>query len=204
MNQVIDRPRIAAETSRVPGAGAVLTPDALDLVAELHERFDSRRRQLLDRRLDRQKEFDGGALPDFREDTRDLREAEWTVGSTPADLQDRRVEITGPTNAKMLINALNSGARPFMAEFEDATSPTWDELVQGQANLKAYWLGRLHYRDPDSEKHYDVGESPAKVPRCSPRACWLPVIRRSALPRSTTNVARCSTPLASCGRVTSS
>ena len=137
MNDVIDRPRIAAEPSRVPGAGAVLTPDALDLVAELHERFDGRRRELLDRRLDRQKSFDAGELPDFREDTREIRESEWTVGSIPADLQDRRVEITGPTNAKMLINALNSGAKVFMADFEDATSPTWDELVQGQANLKA-------------------------------------------------------------------
>src|ERR671913_1544396 len=97
MNQVIDRPRIAAETSRVPGAGAVLTPDALDLVAELHERFDSRRRQLPDRRLDRQKEFDAGGLPDFREDTRDIREADWTVGSIPADLQDRRRPGNGAT-----------------------------------------------------------------------------------------------------------
>src|SRR5215218_5981818 len=173
MNQVIDRPRIAAEPSRVPGAGAVLTPDALDLVAELHERFDGRRRQLLDRRLDRQKEFDGGGLPEFREDTRDIREADWTVGSIPADLQDRRVEITGPTNAKMLINALNSGARTFMADFEDATSPTWDELVQGQANLKAYWLRRLHYRDPESDKHYDVGENPA-VLMVRPRGLHLP------------------------------
>jgi malate synthase len=173
MNQVIDRPRIAAEPSRVPGAGAVLTPDALDLVAELHERFDSRRRELLDRRLDRQKRFDAGELPDFREDTRDIRDSDWMVGSIPADLTDRRVEITGPTNAKMLINALNSGAKVFMADFEDATSPTWDELVQGQANLKAYWLGRLHYRDPDSEKHYEVGDDPA-VLMVRPRGLHLP------------------------------
>jgi len=173
MNDVIDRPRIAAEPSRVPGAGAVLTPDALDLVAELHERFDGRRRELLDRRLDRQKRFDSGELPDFREDTRDIRDAEWTVGSIPADLMDRRVEITGPTNAKMLINALNSGAKVFMADFEDATSPTWDELVQGQANLKAYWLGRLHFRDPDSDKHYEVGEDPA-VLMVRPRGLHLP------------------------------
>ncbi len=124
MNPVIDRPRIVAEPSRVPGAGAVLTPDALDLVAELHERFDSRRRELLDKRLDRQKSFDAGELPDFRDDTRDIRESEWTVGGIPADLLDRRVEITGPTNAKMVINALNSGAKVFMADFEDATSPT--------------------------------------------------------------------------------
>jgi malate synthase len=173
MNSVIDRPRIVAEPSKVPGAGAVLTPDALDLVAELHERFDGRRRELLDKRLDRQKELDAGTLPDFREDTRDIREGEWTVGSIPPDLQDRRVEITGPTNAKMLINALNSGAKTFMADFEDATSPTWDELVQGQANLKAYWLGRLHFRDPDTEKHYDVGENPA-VLVVRPRGLHLP------------------------------
>ena len=173
MNPVIDRPRIVAEPSRVPGAGAVLTPDALDLVAELHERFDSRRRELLNKRLDRQKDFDAGQLPDFREDTKAIRDAEWTVGTIPADLQDRRVEITGPTNAKMLINALNSGARVFMADFEDATSPTWDELVTGQANLKAYWLGRLHYRDPDSDKHYDVGDNPA-VLMVRPRGLHLP------------------------------
>jgi malate synthase len=173
MNQVIDRPRVVVEPSRVPGAGAVLTPDALDLVAELHERFDSRRRELLDKRLERQKRFDAGELPDFREDTKEIREAEWTVGSIPPDLQDRRVEITGPTNAKMLINALNSSARVFMADFEDATSPTWDELVQGQANLKHYWLGRLSYTDPDSGKQYSVGETPA-VLMVRPRGLHLP------------------------------
>ena len=173
MNSVIDRPRIVAETSKVPGAGAVLTPDALDLVAELHERFDTRRRELLDKRLERQSRFDAGELPDFREDTRQIRESDWTVGTIPADLQDRRVEITGPTNAKMLINALNSGARTFMADFEDATSPTWDELVQGQANLKAYWLGRLHFTDPDSGKSYEVGDDPA-VLMVRPRGLHLP------------------------------
>ena len=93
--------------------------------------------------------------------------------SIPADLQDRRVEITGPTNAKMLINALNSGAKVFMADFEDATSPTWDELVTGQANLKAYWLGRLHYADHDSGKSYEVGDNPA-VLMVRPRGLHLP------------------------------
>jgi len=173
MTSVIDRPRIVAEPSRVPGAGAVLTPDALELVAELHERFDSRRRELLDRRLDRQARFNAGELPDFREDTREIRESAWTVGSIPADLQDRRVEITGPTNAKMLINALNSGARVFMADFEDATSPTWDELITGQANLKAYWLGRLGFTDPDNGKQYEVGDDPA-VLMVRPRGLHLP------------------------------
>jgi malate synthase len=161
VSEVLDRPRIIAEPSNVRGAGEVLTEGALDFLAELHERFDSRRRNLLDARKDRQARFDAGELPDFPEETRDIREAEWTVSSIPHDLLDRRVEITGPTNAKMLINALNSGAKVFMADFEDATSPTWQELVQGQVNLRNYWHGRLHYTDPDSGKHYAVGDDPA-------------------------------------------
>jgi malate synthase len=173
MNNVIDRPRIAAEPSRISGAGEVLSADALELVMELHERFDVRRRELLDRRLDRQQRFNAGELPDFREDTCHIREADWTVAGIPADLQDRRVEITGPTNAKMLINALNSGARVFMADFEDATSPTWDELVQGQVNLLNYWRGRLGFTDPDSGKAYSVGEQPA-VLMVRPRGLHLP------------------------------
>jgi malate synthase len=174
---VLDRPtsqnRIIAEHSPIRGAGEVLTEAALDLLAELHERFDRRRRDLLDRRVERQARFDAGELPDFRQDTRDIREADWTVGDIPRDLQDRRVEITGPTNAKMLINALNSGAKVFMADFEDATSPVWDELVQGQVNLRDYWSGRLDFTDPDSGKHYAVGENPA-VLMVRPRGWHLP------------------------------
>jgi malate synthase len=170
---VLDRPRILAEPSNIRGAGDVLTDGALELLMELHERFDGRRRELLDRREARQQRLDAGELPDFREDTRDIREAEWTVGSIPADLQDRRVEITGPTNAKMLINALNSGAKVFMADFEDATSPTWDELIQGQINLRNYWAGRLDYTDPGSGKHYAVGDNPA-VLMVRPRGWHLP------------------------------
>lgn len=165
MNDVIDLPatqrRIIAEPSIVRGADEVLTDGALDFMAELHERFDSRRRDLLARREERQARFDSGELPDFPEDTREVREADWTVGAIPRDLLDRRVEITGPTNAKMLINALNSGAKVFMADFEDATSPTWDELVQGQVNLRDYWLGRLDFTDPETLKHYKVSDDPA-------------------------------------------
>jgi malate synthase len=174
---VLDRPteqkRIIAEPSSVNGAGEVLNEGALDFLAELHERFDSRRRALLDRRAERQQRFDAGELPDFPEDTKQIRDADWTVGSIPADLLDRRVEITGPTNAKMLINALNSGAQAFMADFEDATSPVWDELVQGQVNLRNYWAGRLDYTDPDSGKPYAVGEHPA-VLMVRPRGWHLP------------------------------
>jgi malate synthase len=170
---VLDRPRITAEPSTVSGADEVLTESALEFLAELHERFDSRRRELLGRRVERQARFDSGELPDFPEDTREIREADWSVGSIPPDLMDRRVEITGPTNAKMLINALNSGASVYMADFEDATSPTWDELVQGQVNLRNYWLDRLDYTDPDSGKLYAVAENPA-VLMVRPRGWHLP------------------------------
>jgi malate synthase len=170
---VLDRPRIIAEPSRISGAAEVLTEGALDFLAEMHERFDSRRRNLLAQRQGRQARFNAGELPDFPEETREIREAEWAVGAIPRDLLDRRVEITGPTNAKMLINALNSGARVFMADFEDATAPVWDELVQGQVNLRDYWLGRLDYTDPESGKHYAVGDAPA-VLMVRPRGWHLP------------------------------
>ena len=173
MSIVLDRARIIAEPSTVSGAGEVLTDSALEFLAELHERFDGRRLDLLEAREERQDRFDNGELPDFPEETREIREAEWMIGSIPRDLLDRRVEITGPTNAKMLINALNSGAQAFMADFEDATSPTWEELVQGQVNLRNYWLGRLDYSDPDSGKHYAVGDNPA-VLMVRPRGWHLP------------------------------
>jgi malate synthase len=170
---VLDRSRIVAEPSAVVGADEVLTGSVLEFLAELHERFDRRRLDLLQARMERQKRFDAGELPDFPHDTRELREAEWTVGSIPPDLMERRVEITGPTNAKMLINALNSGANVYMADFEDATAPTWDELIQGQVNLRNYWLGRLDYTDPDPGKRYEVGENPA-VLVVRPRGWHLP------------------------------
>jgi malate synthase len=161
MSTVLDRPLAKAAPSPLHGAAEILTEAALGFVAELHQRFDARRRALLAERIERQKRFDAGELPDFPEETLEIRESAWTVGPIPADLLDRRVEITGPTNTKMVINALNSGAKVFMADFEDATSPVWDELVQGQINLKNRWLGRLHYTDPDSGKHYAIGPDPA-------------------------------------------
>jgi malate synthase len=116
--------------------GRILTDEALDFVAGLHRELDPRRRELLARRRERQAELDAGALPDFLEETRAVREdPSWRVAPTPRDLRDRRVEITGPVDRKMVINALNSGARVFMADFEDANSPTWQNCVQGQANL---------------------------------------------------------------------
>jgi malate synthase len=116
-------------------AGEVLTPDALAFVAALQRRFGAERERLLAARAERQAELDVGALPDFLPETREVRKGDWRVAPAPADLQDRRVEITGPVDRKMIINALNSGARVFMADFEDANSPTWQNVVDGQVNL---------------------------------------------------------------------
>jgi malate synthase len=113
----------------------ILSADALDFVAGLQRMFGARREELLAARSERQQRLIDGEIPRFPEETRDVRESEWQVAEAPPDLQDRRVEITGPTDRKMVINALNSGARVFMADFEDANSPTWSNLVEGQQNL---------------------------------------------------------------------
>ncbi|MGZ3415482.1 MAG: malate synthase A, partial [Isosphaeraceae bacterium] len=113
----------------------ILTPQALALVAKLHRAFDGRRKELLARRAEVQARLDGGWLPDFLEETRSIREGDWRVAPIPQDLLDRRVEITGPVDRKMVINALNSGARMFMADFEDSNAPTWRNCIEGQANL---------------------------------------------------------------------
>jgi malate synthase len=114
----------------------ILTPEALGFVAKLHRKFESRRQELLARRVQRQKEFDAGAKPDFLKETQRVRDAEWVVARQPADMLDRRVEITGPTDRKMVINALNCGAATFMADFEDANCPTWHNMIDGQLNLR--------------------------------------------------------------------
>ncbi|HWD23544.1 MAG TPA: malate synthase A, partial [Burkholderiales bacterium] len=119
-----------------PEFAPILTPDALAFVAALHRQFNARRLDLLARRAARQKQFDAGALPDFLEKTEKIRQSEWKVAPQPKDLLDRRVEITGPTDRKMVINALNSGASTFMADFEDANCPTWQNMVEGQVNLR--------------------------------------------------------------------
>ncbi|WP_188903083.1 malate synthase A [Deinococcus aerophilus] len=119
-----------------PQQQEILTPEALAFVAELHRRFEPRRRELMAARGARQARLDAGELPDFLPQTREIREGDWRIAPLPQDLQDRRVEITGPVDRKMIINALNSGARVFMADFEDASSPTWENMVDGQINLR--------------------------------------------------------------------
>ncbi|MEW5420334.1 malate synthase A [Amorphus sp. 3PC139-8] len=151
----------------------VLTPEALAFLAELHRRFDVTRRELLALRAERQKQFDNGALPDFLEETREIREGTWKVAPIPDDLQDRRVEITGPVDRKMVVNALNSGAKVFMADFEDATAPTWANVVEGQLNLMDRWRDRLDFTDEASGKRYALGETPA-VLKVRPRGWHLP------------------------------
>src|SRR6267142_2809248 len=120
----------------VSGDGSVLTPAALGFVATLHRAFESRRQDLLARRAARQREFDEGKLPDFLPETAHIRDREWAIAKQPRDMLDRRVEITGPTDRKMVINALNCGASTFMADFEDANCPTWANMIEGQINLR--------------------------------------------------------------------
>ncbi|MEJ8757285.1 malate synthase A [Pontibacter sp. H259] len=114
----------------------ILTPAALEFLEMLHLKFDSRREELLQARVSRQKQIDAGVLPDFLAETETIRAGDWKVATIPDDLQLRRVEITGPVDRKMVINALNSGADVFMADFEDATSPKWENLLEGQRNLR--------------------------------------------------------------------
>ena len=132
-----------------PQVEEVLTPDALAFVAELHRTFNPRRQALLAARIERQAQIDQGMTPGFLPETVDIREGEWQVGPAPADLNDRRVEITGPTERKMMINALNSGAKVFMADFEDALSPTWDNVIAGQINCSDAIRRTIEFHNPD-------------------------------------------------------
>jgi malate synthase len=132
---------------------SVLTPEALAFVAGLARRFTPTVRQLLAARERRQREIDGGQLPDFLTETRHVREGEWRVGAVPADLLDRRVEITGPTDRKMVINALNSGARVFMADCEDSLTPTWDNVIRGQINVRDAIRGTIEYTAPEGKRY---------------------------------------------------
>ncbi|HWI37700.1 MAG TPA: malate synthase A [Burkholderiales bacterium] len=142
----------------------ILTPEALDFVAKLHRAFEPRRQELLARRAARQKEFDAGKLPDFLPETRQVREGEWKVASQPKDMLDRRVEITGPTDRKMVINALNCGASTFMADFEDANCPTWHNMIDGQVNLRDAVRRTISLQS--GGKHYQLKDKTAVlIPR---------------------------------------
>ncbi|HKK04319.1 MAG TPA: malate synthase A [Gammaproteobacteria bacterium] len=137
-----------------PARDAILTPDALGFVADLAAQFTPRVKERLAARQERQARLDRGEPLDFLDETRAVRDGDWTVSPLPADLKDRRVEITGPTDRKMVINALNSGANCYMADFEDSNTPTWSNLVHGQNNLRDAAARSIEYTDPSSGKHY--------------------------------------------------
>src|ERR1700753_407409 len=141
----------------------ILSPAALAFVGELHRRFNARRLELLQARADRQKTFDAGATPDFLPETKAIREGDWKVAPIPADLQNRRVEITGQVDRQMIVNALNSGAKVFMADFEDASSPVFANMIEGQANLKDLWAGTIAFNDARTGKHYAVKQERAAL-----------------------------------------
>jgi malate synthase len=131
----------------------ILTPDALAFVAKLARTFESERRRLLAARVERQAQIRAGQLPDFLPDTREIREREWTVAPIPRDLMDRRVEITGPVDRKMVINALNSGAKVYMADFEDSHTPTWRNNLDGQTNLRDAVRGTIEFSSPEGKRY---------------------------------------------------
>jgi malate synthase len=155
-----------------PGFSDILTPEACAFLAGLFRAFEPRRQELLSARVARQAELDSGILPDFLASTKSVRDGAWKVASIPADLLDRRTEITGPVDRKMVINALNSGAKVFMADFEDATSPTWVNLLEGQMNLRDAVRRTISFTNPEG-KAYKLAEKTATL-LVRPRGWHLP------------------------------
>jgi malate synthase len=145
----------------LPRYAEILTPEALDFIVRLQRTFNPRRKERLAARVTRQAALDAGQKPDFLPETKAIRDADWSVAPLPADLLDRRVEITGPVDRKMIINALNSGAKVFMADFEDSTTPTWDNLLDGQLNLRDAVRRTITFEDPSTKKSYKLIDSPA-------------------------------------------
>jgi len=156
-------PNDAADTqSQTQIEAGVLTADARAFLLKLAARFEPRRQELLARRQTVQREIDHGKLPDFLPETAEIRQSEWEVAPIPKDLLDRRVEITGPVDRKMIINALNSGANVFMADFEDSNSPTWSNNIEGQQNLRDAIRGTIRYQSPEG-KQYRLGSNLATL-----------------------------------------
>src|SRR6266480_1801494 len=143
-----------------PAFSEILTPEALAFVAKLQRQFDARRKQCLKHRQERQRRLDQGEGLDFLPETKQIREGDWKCAPIPSDIQDRRVEINGPTDRKMVINALNSGAKIFMGDFEDANAPTWRNMVEGQINLRDAIRGTINFTNPEG-KEYKLNEQVA-------------------------------------------
>ncbi len=162
MSQAPQVPGVEVRGEWREGYDTVLTEEALTLLARLQRELGPRRLELLEARRRRDAELAAGALPDFLAETKDVREGDWQVAPPAPGLVDRRVEITGPTDRKMLVNALNSGAKVFMADFEDSNCPTFDNLVQGQINLRNAWLRQLDFTSPEG-KSYALKEQVATL-----------------------------------------
>lgn len=149
---------------KAPITGAwneILTPESIAFLADLQRLYNGKRKELLAARIERQKKIDAGILPDFLPETADIRAGDWKAAPIPADLQDRRVEITGPVDRKMIINALNCGAKVFMADFEDSTTPTWSNVLDGQINLRDAVRRTITFSDEKTGKQYALKENPA-------------------------------------------
>ncbi|WP_087022873.1 malate synthase A [Thaumasiovibrio subtropicus] len=151
----------------------ILSTEALAFVEQLAEKFAGRIPELLATRERRQAEIDSGQLPDFLPETESIRESNWKIAGIPQDLQDRRIEITGPVDRKMVINALNANVKVFMADFEDSFAPAWPQLIEGQRNLRDANMGVIEYTNPENGKHYQLKEDPA-VLICRVRGIHLP------------------------------
>jgi malate synthase len=160
MDRTVETVKIVGATT--PQSAQILSPEALQFLAELHRRFNPRREELLQARQKRQLQLDQGVFPDFLPETVDLRTSRWQVAQCPKDLLNRRVEITGPVERKMMINALNSGANVFMADFEDANSPTWSNVIEGQINCIDAVRRTLTFKNPDG-KEYKLNEKTATL-----------------------------------------
>ncbi len=145
-----------------PEHAEILTPEALAFLWELEHQFGARARALVEKRKDTRKAIKKGHRLDFHPETEAIREGDWQIAGIPEDLQDRRVEITGPVDRKMIINALNSGANAFMADLEDASSPTWQNMIEGQINLRDAVNGTISFTNPDGKAYKLNGPYPSK------------------------------------------
>jgi malate synthase len=161
MSVSIDLPGVEVLAPISESYAEILTPEAVAFLADLQRTFNERRKVLLAARHERQKRLNAGERPGFLEETREIREAAWTVAPLPPDILDRRVEITGPVDRKMIINALNSGAKVFMADFEDSSTPLWNNLLEGQINLRDAIRRTITYSDPATGKQYKLNDKTA-------------------------------------------
>src|SRR5271168_4583742 len=171
-------PTATIPTVTMTGSGGaaeavILTPQALEFLGALSANFDAERQRLLAARVTRGEALRKGQLYDFLPETASVRQSEWRVAPIPADLQDRRTQITGPTDRKMVINALNSGANVFMADFEDANTPSWENLIDGQLNLYDAVRRAITFEDPTTHRHYELKPKTA-VLLVRPRGWHLP------------------------------